>query len=175
MRKLALILISILFTVNIAACAPSGVISETGTIEPTPTPEPVINITASEAFTLENAQAIVNYQAVADQVTDNSVLYRSEPVGQGDTVTVKIEQYSDITPKERVRSNYDKVKSMRPSAETISGIGEDAYIAFPTVHVYMNGYHVSVSAGSGADEAQRELLINVGNTVADNINNILNQ
>lgn len=172
MKNLVLTLISIILTLTLTltACSSSP---NSAPSNAEPTPMPIIKITPEQAFSADNAQSIVNYPVTVSNTSDNSVIYHSSPIGQGDTVTVTVSQYSDTQTKERIRADYDKVKSMRPSAETLENIGDDAYIAYPAVHVYIDGYHVSVAAGSGGDESQRNLLVGIAGTVAENLNNIL--
>lgn len=156
MKKLILILTSIILTVALTACSSNPNFAPSNA---EPTPEPIIKITPEQAFSVENAQSIVNYSVNVSNTSENSVMYHSSPIGQGDTVTVTVSQYSDTQTKERIRADYDKVKSMRPSAETLENIGDDAYIAYPAVHIYIDGYHISVAAGSGSDEVQHDLLV----------------
>jgi len=169
-KKLTLIIVSIILILNITACTPGTTPSIAD-----PTPEPIVQISAKEVFTPENAQSFAGYTVVTDNISDSEVLYRSEPIGQGDTIAVTVEQYNADIAKDKIRSDYDLAKSMRPSAETLPGIGEDAYIAFPAVHIYADGYHISIAAGSGSDEKQRELLVNIANIVQENLNGLLNK
>lgn len=171
MKKIIFYLCTILLIISVTACTPNTDNAHTQT---EPTPEPIIVITPDIAFPIENVQSIVNYTPVMLKESNDTVVYHSEPIGQGDTVKVTVSQYNEVVTKDSIRSEYEKTKSMRPSAEILDGIGEDAYIAYPTVHVYMDGYHISVTAGSGGDEVQHELLTNIAKTVEQNLNNILN-
>lgn len=171
MKKIILFLCTMLLVVSTVACTPSTYNAHTQT---EPTPEPIITITPELAFPLDDAASIVNYTPVALKESDSTVVYHSEPIGQGDTVKVTVTQYNEVITKDSIRTEYEKIKSMRPTAETLDGIGEDAYIAYPAVHVYMDGYHISVAAGSGSDDVQHELLVNVAKMVEKNLNNILN-
>lgn len=50
--------------------------------------------------------------------------------------------------------------------EYVDGIGEDCYIAFPYINIYDRGCYIRISAGSGSDEGQKNMLINLGTTAA---------
>lgn len=174
MKKLLLSAALIVMIFAVSACTQGTVSSNDAELpKATATSEPVIKVTAQEILSLEEAQSLVTYAAVAANITDSTVTYQSDPIGQGDIISVSVLQYDDVNDKEKIRSEYDKMKSMRPTAETISGIGEDAYIAFPTVHIYQSGYHISITAGSGSDDAQHELLVKVAGMAVENLNRAL--
>ena len=58
-----------------------------------------------------------------------------EPIGQNDTVTVKVTQFTDTIDYQMLFDQYEQEKSKRSSAELVEGIGQESYIAFPTIHV----------------------------------------
>ena len=57
--------------------------------------------------------------------------------------------------------------------EFIEGIGEDCYIAYPYINVYDRGCYIRISAGSGNDEAQRELLENLASIAAGEVERVI--
>ena len=169
-KKISLLLISVILLFSLVACS-----SHSSSTSSEPTPSPITTITASQALSLDDAQGLVTYPLVASNASDSSVTYQCDPIGQGDVISVTVSQYNEVTTKDKVRSDYDKTKAMRPTAETLEGIGDDAYIAFPTVHVYKDGYHVSVTAGSGGDQVQHDLLQKIAGIVDNNLNTLLNK
>ncbi|MCC8169036.1 MAG: hypothetical protein LIO59_01400 [Oscillospiraceae bacterium] len=166
MRKLLLILSSLLITVCLCACGGDGGLFA----KPTPTPIPEIN--PLEVLTAEDVYAAINYAyaPTLDGGTfyreDNvaTATYRSEPLGQGDPVIITITQFNETVSKETVWYEYDYDRVMRPSAETIYDLGEDAFLAFPLIHIYDRGCHIEITAGSGSSDEQRNLLINLATT-----------
>ena len=62
-------------------------------------------------------------------------------------------------PPEHVWYEYDTDKSLRPSAEEVTELGENAYIAFPSINIYDRGCYVKITAGSGSDDNQRNQLL----------------
>ena len=52
------------------------------------------------------------------------MLYRSEPIGQNDTVTVKVTQFTDTIDYQMLFDQYEQEKSKRSSAELVEGIGQ---------------------------------------------------
>ena len=52
-------------------------------------------------------------------------------------------------------------------------LGETAYIAYPTIHVYDRGCIIEVTAGSGSDEDQQQLLVNLAKTAVAKFEQIM--
>ncbi len=169
MRKTFLFLTgAILAVICLCACNNS---SDNGKASATPTPIP--QISPEEVLPLESAVSAVGYELVSDGETEEdgvrSVLYRTEPIGKKDVVKVTVRQFSETVSKQEITDEFYAAKESRPSAETIASVGEDAFLAFPSIHIYKDGRYVEITAGSGADDTQRELLISLGRTAAGNI------
>jgi uncharacterized lipoprotein YehR (DUF1307 family) len=145
------------------------------------TPKPAVQVAPEAVFTIDNVKAIVDYEPVQEPVEENTekgtkqVWYHSEPLGKGDIVEVTVRQYSDSVAKETVKAGYDQMKQKRPNAVQVDGVGEDAYIAYPSVHVYQEGYHIQITAGSGADDVQKTVLTNAAQTAVQNLNTLLSK
>ena len=92
------------------------------------------------------------------------MLYRSEPIGQYDTVEVKVLQFNDAMPYQQIFAEYEANKAKRKDIKLVESLGQEAYIAFPTIFVYDRGCLVSITAGSGADDEQERLLKNLAFT-----------
>ena len=52
-------------------------------------------------------------------------------------------------------------------------IGQEAYIAFPSIHVYDKGCLIDITAGSGADENQKALLMSLATVAAGRLEQII--
>ena len=104
---------------------------------------------------------------------DPATLYRSEPIGQNDTVTVKVTQFTDTIDYQMLFDQYEQEKSKRSSAELVEGIGQESYIASPTIHVYDRGCIIEITAGSGSDDNQKTLLKNLAITAAGRLESII--
>ena len=169
MRKTFLFITgAILAVICLCACNNNGGI---GGVSATPTPIP--QISPEEVLPIESAVSAVGYELVSDGETEKdgerSVLYRTEPIGKNDVVKVTVRQFSETVSEQEVTDKFYAAKESRPSAETIASVGDDAFLAFPSIHVYKDGRYVEITAGSGADDTQRELLISLGKTAAGNI------
>ena len=70
----------------------------------------------------------------------------------------------------KVKEYYDECKSMRPDSFEIQlDYPAEAFIAYPTLHYYINGYHIEVTAGSGNDDLQKNLLQNIANITLEKL------
>lgn len=163
--------------VSIAAILMSLCACEGGIFgEPIPTPEPILD--AARVITIDNVKTAVadNYTVELEggaAVTDGNIStaeYRAVPVGSGDPVIVEVIQPVSGVTEDAVWAGYEKKRLMRDSSELIDGVGEDAYIAYPSIHVYNNGCEIVITAGSGSDEGQKEYLTEFARTAISNIN-----
>lgn len=156
--------------VILSGCSPETVLKRE------PTPVPIITVNPEELITTVDVSAVAAYVPVQEKSDSDgveTVLYRSEPVGQGDIVKVSVRQYSDSVAKDDIKAEYERAKSLRPKAEVVDGIGDDAYIAYPSVHIYRDGYHVTITAGSGSGDEQKTLLEQLAKTADDRLKDML--
>lgn len=143
--------------------------------------EPVIipDVDPTALITLEDVAAATGYQPVLDggavkhDGNTAKALYRSEPIGQGDVIEITVTQYNDNTPIENVWYAYDTDRSLRLSAEEVAELGESAYIAFPSINIYDRGCYVKLTAGSGSDDNQRNLLLSLARTAISRLEEIM--
>ena len=130
--------------------------------KPTPTPIPEIN--PLSILSAEDIYPIVGYAPVLDgnnytrDGNKATAYYRSEPLGQ-DPVILTVTQYTESISINDVWYEYDAGRVKRPSAMPVQNLGEDAYIAFPSIHVFDRGCQIQITAGSGADEIQQNVLL----------------
>lgn len=94
-------------------------------------------------------------------------VYLSEPIGAGDSVTVMLAQ----PPVEggSLKSRYNEGFDSRIQKKRVENLGEDAYVAFPTIHIYERGYLIEITAGSGDTQEQLDLLLGLGKKAVDNL------
>ena len=95
MKKVLLIAASLLMIIGLCACGNGrGLFAK-------PTPTPVPDIDPASLITIDDVVINAGYTPVIEpsgtsrEGNVGSVLYRSEPVGQYDTVSVKITQFTD--------------------------------------------------------------------------------
>ena len=73
----------------------------------------------------------------------------------------------------QVWSDYESDRIPRADMEFIDGIGEDCYIAYPFINVYVRGCYLRISAGSGNGENQKNALISLATNAAVTIEQLI--
>lgn len=159
------ILISVLFILPVLfSCkgqAPTGSVKQA-----------VTTVSPSALISTEEAAPFLSYQPYAETESGrkkSSVLYRSEPKGKGDTIKVEVYQPTPGFTAEAMRQQFDTNRKMRPSAAAAEGLGAEAFIAYPSIHLYTEECYIIITAGSGSDEAQTELLKSLAAVALENL------
>jgi hypothetical protein len=104
---------------------------------------------------------------------ESTATYLSDPIGSGDPVIVQVINPTDAVSPEDIWNNYESNRISRSSAEFVEDIGEDAYIAYPSIHVFDRGCEIVITAGSGSDDGQSALLEKLAQTAVSNIESIM--
>ncbi len=167
---IALIMVAAVIVIVVAGCSKE---EEPISAEPT-----IIELDPSALLTVEQATAAVGYELTADGITADAdgtktVLYHPEPLGLADTVQVSVKQYSESVSKDSIRSEFDSDREARSDAEAVDATGVDVYIALPSIRMYYDGYYITITAGSGSDDGQKNLLVSLAQTAAANLSTLL--
>ncbi len=154
MRRILYFVLAAVMSISLAAC--SGKENPENTAAVTKG-EP---LTADKLITAEDVRELVLYEPTATAENTHSkstVRYDSNPIGQDPVIA---ELYSANAQKSvaAVYEDFKARKDKRPKAVDVADFGIDAYIAYPSINLYRDGYMVVITAGSGADDAQAELL-----------------
>lgn len=173
MKKILLTAASLIMTICLCACGSGGGFFA----KPTPTPVPDIDpaglVTVEDVASCAGYTPVIETSATSREGNIARVLYRSEPIGQHDTVEVKLTQFTNEIPYQILFNEYEQAKAKRSTAELVSGIGQEAYIAYPTIHVFDRGCIIEITAGSGSDDDQKTLLQNLARTAAGRLEAII--
>lgn len=177
MKKVILLLCAAISISVCCSCKDQGN-NDVGSKISQPTTVPIYSLMPADILTSDNLNSIITYSPVCDTLkseeSEKSILYRSEPIGAGDTVMVEVYQYTDSVSKETVKAKYDADKAARSSAEDIQlEEGYEGFIAFPKVSVYHDGYYVTITAGSGSDDAQKQLLTSTAGMAVENLKTLI--
>lgn len=123
----------------------------------------------------EKASEMVGYEITAN-VENTSlksiVTYTSKPLGK-DPVIVELYACNETRSAEDVYAIFKEKREKRPNSQDIDDFGMECFIAYPSINFYCDGYMAVVTAGSGSDETQTELLKNIGGMVAENLKKCL--
>ncbi len=160
MKKIILLILC--FSVLLSSC---GITDKTETRD---------TVYPSELITIEELTAFIGYTPVMSETRSRRVsdaLYVSDPIGKEDIVEIKLRQKNGLQSEEEVKEYFDECKKMRPDAFEVQldNQNAEAFIAYPTLHYYINGYHIEVTAGSGNDDLQKNLLQNIANITLENL------
>src|SRR5699024_3240879 len=92
-------------------------------------------------LTSDDVYAAVNYEyvpvvdgGVVEDGNSRSAVYVSNPKGLGDSVEIKITQYSENFSIDQVFQVFAAAKAKRYEITEVTELGETAYIAYPTIH-----------------------------------------
>ena len=164
MRRVIAAAACALMIVGLAGCGGDNGGQTSNAAVPRLSPENLIS--AETAGTAAGATLVMSEDGVVSDGNMLTVTYVSEPLGANDSVSVSIEQFSDTLSTAQIWSDYESNRIYRTDMEYVDGIGEDCYIAFPYINIYDRGCYIRISAGSGSDEGQKNMLINLGTTAA---------
>lgn len=163
MKKLFSILVCLGLTASLASCGcskgGSPKVSEAEIVSPDTL------ITAEDATAV--AGAALNMTAEGVHIDGSFRTVDFVPADTNSTaypVSVSIEQFSDSLSVSQVWADYENHRLNRVGdAQMITGVGEDCYVSYPYINVYARGCYLKISGGSGDNEAQRDMLINLAN------------
>lgn len=169
MKKLLLVIASLTLTIMMCSCG--GPFSKSAP-KPIPVVDPSTLITADDVAAMTGYYPVLSGGAVKYDGNTATALYVSDPLGQ-DPVEITVQQYNEEVPVVNVWYAYDTDHAYRSSAENVENLGENAYIAFPSINIYDRGCYIRITAGSGSDENQRNLLLNLAYTAIPRFEQIM--
>lgn len=134
-------------------------------------PKEIPKLLPTNVISLEEAQNIIgssyNIEMKNNAVTEDeksiSVKYMANPTGSGDPIFIEL-----FTDKE-IYEKFKKSSDMRSDSIVVQGLGSEAYISYPALHMYTHNIYVKITAGSGSSDEQAELLVKLGKLAKDNI------
>lgn len=171
-------------SVAVSAAALSAVLCSCGNggglfAEPTPAPMPSAD--ASAVLSLDDAKAAINNEyelelaggSVVNDGNVSTVTYSAVPKGSGDPIIVKVINRTESISADDIWNDYENARLSRPSSKLIEGIGYDAYIAYPSIHVYDRGCEIVITASSGSGDKQTEMLKSLAETAVSKLEDII--
>jgi hypothetical protein len=64
---------------------------------------------------------------------------------------------------------YESLKANFPNAVNVEGIGDDAFIAPPGLHVIKSDYYITIGVGNSNDPKNRQILKEAGKKAVENL------
>ena len=135
--------------------------------------EKINDVTASLLLPQE---AVAPYLDYTPDITEKNTRrysitqYLSNPTGKYDPVIIKIFQSNELLSEEDILNDFNEIKELRSDSFTVDGMNVDCFVAYPSIHYYTDGYHVQITAGSGSDNNQKILLMNLAKISLENLN-----
>ena len=172
MKKLCAVLACLAVSVSMSACGKNSKVPDVSELEKI-APDQLVTVDA--VSTITGVDMEIDENGVTTDGNGSSVTYVSDPAYSGDPVTIRIEQFSESLTTTQVWDDYENSRIYRGDMEFIEGIGEDCYIAYPYINVYDRGCYIRISAGSGDDAQQRELLETLASIAAGEVERVIPQ
>ena len=156
-----------------ASPLPSGV-----TPSPTPTMNPEIKpgqlISAQEAAQLLGVEKIPEQTAGAatppNGIAAEGMSFAFYDAGDGRFLQVTVHQRAeDLKTIGVPKDLYDRLKRNAKDPVALEGVGDDAFITAPGLHMMANGYYVVIAVGDPTVAKNVEILKNAGKLVADKL------
>lgn len=156
----------------------------------TPAPTPTIGLQVEPQQLISKAEAeklVGNALKDADTSQVNSIPSTGLKFCLYDS-TVKDDRYLQISVYERTdafnqdpKQIFDFMKSPAPRATksstpviaTVSGLGDEAFIADPGINIVYQGYYIVISVGDPNDAKNQEILKNAGQLAIDHLKSLL--
>ena len=144
-------------------------------VKPMLLPTDVINIEEAQALIGDSYTLKVKDNAVVQEENLLSVKYLSEPLGSGDGIFIEILTPDENHSRSVIKDEFSKSRDKRSDRILVKGLGDDAYIAYPTLHLYTHDLYVTITAGSKSSDEQADLLIELGKIAQKNIDHYFAQ
>ena len=144
-------------------------------VKPMLLPTDVISIEEAQSLVGNSYKLKMKDDAVVQEENLLSVKYLSEPLGTGDGVFVSLLAPDESHSKSVIKDEFSKSRDKRSDRILVKGLGDDAYITYPTLHLYTHDLYVTITAGSKSSDEQADLLIELGKIAQKNIENYFAQ
>lgn len=139
--------------------------------------KPTDIISEAEAeFALDGVDLNLEFDGVVD-LNNNTykATYLPDPLGSVDPIIIKVTYPSKDLSDGDIKDLYNQSYASRVNKRKIEGIGESAYVAFPSLNIFDRGHFITITAGSGDTQRQLELLLNLGKTAINNLDKYLSE
>lgn len=144
-------------------------------VKPMLLPTDVISLEEAQELIGESYTLKMKDDAVIQEENLLSVKYLSEPLGSGDGVFIEILTPDENHSKSVIKDEFSKSRDKRSDRILVKGLGNDAYITYPTLHLYTHDLYVTITAGSKSSDEQADLLIELGKLAQKNIDDYFAQ
>lgn len=159
MKKILAIISAAALVVSVTACGGNGKGGSTVDMPAQLSPENIL--TVEMAANSNGGTMELSSDGVVAEGNKLTATYVGVPIGSVDTVSVSLEQFNSSLSSSQIWLDYENERVAREDMQFIDGIGQDCYIAFPYICVYDRGCYIRISAGSGNNDAQKQVLVSL--------------
>ncbi len=159
MKKILAIISAAAAALSLAACGGNG--NSGGAVEMPAQLSPENILTVEMAANSNGGTMELSSDGIVSEGNKLTATYVGVPLGSVDTVSISLEQFNSSLSSSQIWTEYELERLTREDAQLIDGVGQACYIAFPYICVYDRGCYIRISAGSGNDDAQKQVLINL--------------
>ncbi len=152
----ALMILALIF----AGCGSSGTSSNSNSSSSSVI-EPQQLISKAEAQTLTGLKLKDGEKTEQAVVGQKIIFYDSDSTSTGVSflqVSLTQQAFMPSGSSNTPQSIYNSIKSAFPDAVKVDGIGDEAFIATPGLHIYADGYYIVIAAGN-SDKASVQKVI----------------
>ncbi|MGN0182561.1 MAG: hypothetical protein ACI4DP_09175 [Candidatus Ornithomonoglobus sp.] len=164
MKKILAIIAGAALAVSLTACGGNG--KSRGSAEMPAQLSPENILTVEMAANSNGGTMELSSDGIVAEGNKLTATYVGVPLGSVDTVSISLEQFSSTLSSSQIWTDYENERLTRADMQFIDGIGQDCYIAFPYICVYDRGCYIRISAGSGNDDAQKQVLVSLASQAA---------
>jgi hypothetical protein len=72
-------------------------------------------------------------------------------------------------------SIFTEIMNNTVDSEKVDGMGDEALIGIPGIHILMDGYYITIGLGNSDNAENREKLKKAGKIAADNLKKLIEQ
>lgn len=132
--------------------------------------------TPADILSAEDIKDYINFEPVCEESqTDEAkiIKYKNSTPGSSDIVEVKVFIENDFISNSQIEEKFNFYKNKNKEFESlipIDGMDAECFIAIPSSYILKDGYMVVISAGSGGEDAQINLLRSLTEIAIKNMN-----
>ena len=167
MKKTIFVLAAVLMAALAAGCSGS---------EPEAEKQKVNIIDPCELISKTEVEQLIGEPMKDPQKRDNRVvgqklcIYESAKDDSFRFFQISLTQQAFMPPKgQSPKSIYESLKANFPDAARVEGIGDDAFIAPPGLHIIKGGCYITIGVGNSNDPKNREIIKASGEKAVENL------
>lgn len=133
---------------------------------------------AADFLSLEEVSGFLGYTPVMEEENtrlQKKVTYKNETKGDGDIIRLSIYPPNTKYSADDIKAQFDAEKKKNEEYKSLIEFEEadaEAFISIPSAHIYKNGHYAVVTAGSGGEEEQINLLKTISQIVIGHLNEL---